>query len=478
MGGEAANKVLRFVAAIVLARFLAPAAFGTFNVGIAIAGILVIASALGLPDIGSRTVAEHQPSARTLLVPILVGRLTALTVASAGFLLVALVVWPDHTLFYLATISMAVAMTLTPDWLARGLERMSVVGLGTMLGGLVACVGAIAVAWTGSAELALVAFAVGEATVGLVCWRGIAPLIRPASRDLSKLRPLVKTSWPLGVAAVLAYSYYANLDTVILASFRSTHEAGVYSAAYRVFLAFNVVPIFAAYATFPIFSRLAAAGALSDVRTTLSRMLVQLLCYGAAVVGFVEIAGEVTLRVLFGPAFVGAAETFTLLAVAAAWYAVGYGAGYSLIAIGRVRGFVAGAVAAGVLSLVLDLALIPHFGMIGAGVATVIAFIFATAIWIHGQQIEAPRALLLITGLVAVSGGAAATFLAPVTATGVGTATIVAAVATLLIARERPTYIAGDTVIVERTARSYSRLVRPGASARLSRFVRGRLPWP
>jgi O-antigen/teichoic acid export membrane protein len=444
IGGEAANKLLRFVAAIVLARFLAPSTFGIFNVGIAISGVLVTASALGLPEIGSRTVAARRSAAQTLVGPVIVGRLAALAVGSAGFVVVALVAWPDHTSFYLATIAVAVAMTLTPDWLARGLERMRVVRLATTLGGVVTCVGAAAVARTGSAELALVAFAAGEATVGLVCWRGIASMVRPISTNLSELPSLVKMSWPLGVASVVTYSYYANVDTIILASFRSAHEAGIYSAAYRVFLTFNVVPIFAAYATFPILSRLAAAHADAEARTTISSVLAQLACYGACVVGFVELGGRLTLHALFGPAFVGATPTFTLLAVAAAWYAVGYGAGYSLIATGNMRGFVAGAVIAGVLNLGLDLVLIPPFGMVGAGVATAVAFAGATTIWLHQRQLHRSQVVDLFAGLVAVSGGAGVILIAPRWTIGIGLATLTSGLVSLVVAIRRHPGVPGE----------------------------------
>jgi PST family polysaccharide transporter len=434
MAGQAASKVLRFVAAIFLARFLSPSAFGIFNVGIAISGVLVMASSLGLPEIGSRTVAADPGTRKKLLVPVLVGRLSTLIVGSAGFALVAFLAWPNHMFFCLATIAMALAMTLTPDWLARGLERMGVVGLATTLGSVIACGGAALLAPIGSSELALLVFAAGEATVALVCFWGIAPQIRPLSTDLSGLGTLVKRAWPLGIAAVVTYSYYANVDTVILASFRSAHEAGIYSAAYRVFWTFNVVPIFAAYATFPILSRLAAAHANEEAQRTLFGVLGQLAGYGILVVGFVEVAGRLTLSVLFGEAFVGAAPTFTLLAVAAAWYAVGYGSGYSLIAAGNTRGFVEGALAAGALCLGLDLALIPRFGMTGAGTATVVAFVAATAIWLLRQQLGRANTSALMISLLVTSLGAVVTLLAPATNFAIGLATCALGVASFLLA--------------------------------------------
>jgi O-antigen/teichoic acid export membrane protein len=432
-----ANKAIRFLAAIIIARFLGASAFGIFNVGIAIAGVLVTASALGLPDVGARTVAARPAVAPFLVVPVLVGRLAALAVGSIGFAVAIAFVWPHHTFFAAATIAMAAAMTVTLDWLARGLERMRVVALASTLSGLVACAAAIVVASRGSAELVLIAFAVGEATAAIVCWWGVASASRPLALDLSPIRSLVRSSWPIGLAAIVTYSYYANVDTVILASFRSAHEAGVYSAAYRIFLAFNVVSIFAAYASFPIVARLSESGVDAEANATISSILTRLLFYGALVVGLVECAGDLTLRLLFGEAFTGATKTFTLLAIAAAWYAVGYVGGYSLIATRRPRGYVAGSIAAGVLCIGLDLLFIPTFGMIGAAAATLVAFVVAAIIWLEQQKLPPRRNAILLSSLGAISGGAIMTLAVPETRLIIGVATVTAAGLSLLVTSMR-----------------------------------------
>jgi O-antigen/teichoic acid export membrane protein len=408
--GEAGNKILRFASAVVLARILTSSSFGIFNVGIAIAGVLVTASTLGLPELGGRTVAAQRKEARMLVVPILVGRLMALGLATIVFVGIGSLVWPEQRLFYFGTLGVAFAMTLTPDWLARGLERMRTVGAATMLGGFVALAGALAIAPVASAGAALVVFAIAELAVALACWIGVRDSIRPISLKLDPLRPLLTKSWPLGLATVVTYAYYANVDTVVVAGFHGAESAGVYSAAYRVFLAFNVIPIFVAYATFPILARLTDQNA-DSAYAAVSAMLARLLAYGACVVGVVEIGGEFILRTLFGGDFTSGATAFTLLAIASAWYAVGYGPGYSLIAMGQQRGFVAGAIVAGVVTIGFDLILIPPFGIIGAALATVAGVVGATLVWLNEQRLDrrrVARAIAALAGLSVTAGVAAA----------------------------------------------------------------------
>src|SRR5438034_1257882 len=105
--GEAANKILRFASAVVLARILTSSSFGIFYVGIAIAGVLVTASTLGLPELGGRTVAAQRKEAPMLVVPILVGRLMALGLATIVFVGIGSLVWPEQRLFYLGTVGVA-----------------------------------------------------------------------------------------------------------------------------------------------------------------------------------------------------------------------------------------------------------------------------------------------------------------------------------------------------------------------------------
>jgi len=224
--GQVANKILRFGAAVLLARFLTPSSFGLFNVGIAISGLLVTASALGLPELGSRAVAANGKAARQLLVGVTIARLIGLAVASTCLVIGGLILWSHQPAFYVGTICMAVAMAVTPDWLARGLERMRTVGVATTVGGVVACLGAITAWKTHSAAYSLIAFAIAEAAVGLVCLRGIASAVRPLAHSLRPTLTLVRESWPLGIAGVITYSYYANVDSVILAAFHGTRDAG------------------------------------------------------------------------------------------------------------------------------------------------------------------------------------------------------------------------------------------------------------
>jgi O-antigen/teichoic acid export membrane protein len=403
LSGELVNKVLRFVAFVVLARSLSASDFGLLNVGIAISGTVLVASSLGLPDLAARDVAVAPGHAGWLAGHVAVARVIVLGAFSVIGILLATLVWPGHTSLLIMAALMAVFMAVSSDWLARGLERMSVAAAANASGGLAIVAGSLAVAkLSGSATTALAAFAIAECVVAVVLWTNLH-LLASVQLGVRGMGSMVRRAWPLAFSSLAIYSYYANVDTIILAASHSNREAGLYSAPYRLFLVLNLVGVFAAYAMLPTLARLAdtrvQANADGLIRSTLS----PLAGYGLFTLGLVELGGADALGALFGTPFRAASGAFVLLTAGVAWYAVGYPTGYSLIARGENARFLRGAASASILSIGLDIALIPPLGMSGAGLATMSAFAAAALVWLWERRLLGRAAIPTLLSLSATS---------------------------------------------------------------------------
>jgi polysaccharide transporter, PST family len=397
--GEFANKVFRFLAAVVFARALDLGQFGALNVGIAISGLALVATTLGLTEVGARDVAVDPARAGWLVGRVLVARSVVLAGMTLASLAVASLVWPGSSAFLATAALLSLATALSPDWVLRGLERMRVVAMASAAGGATLLGCALLVAYRDATPLtALAAFIVAEVVVTAICWTGIRDA--RLALGVSGLRPLLRRAWPLAFSSLIVYAYYLNVDTLILAATRSSEEAGLYSAPYRLFLALNVVPIFAAYVLLPVLARREAGGQPAEATARLEYALQFLVWYGVAVVGVAELQGATILTELFGSQFGGAAPTFVLLCAASGWYAIGYPVGYSLVARDRNSDYLAGAAGAGAVNLLLNFVLIPRFGIIGAGIATLASIIAATLIWLHRRGLLGTRSLssLLVLG--------------------------------------------------------------------------------
>ena len=417
-------KLARFIAAIILARVLSVSSYGLVNVGIAVSGITVMIATLGLTELGVRDVAVDSQHSQWIAGRVLAARLLGVLAITVVLALAAVVGNPSIlTLLAIVTL-MSLSMASSGEWLLRGQERMGSLAIAEIIGAVVVMTGCLLLVFTGaSAVLALSVFAAGEAAVAGTCWIAAGRSSLPAI-GLEGLQTMIRRSWPIGISSIAFYAYYANIDTIILAATRSEREAGLYTAAYRLFLAANLVGIVSAYVQLPILSRAVADGDDTAASASLRRALYFLACYGAVVVGVAEIGGHAVLNMLFGARFASMAPVLTLLCIGVAWYAVGFPAGYTLIARGQGKRLLAGSVTAAVLNLSLNAALIPLVGPIGAATATFVAFVAASVVWLRGHAMLDRAGLRMLAALTTVTLGGLAVLVLPATRLPIGITTI------------------------------------------------------
>lgn len=433
LGGEVINRILRFGATVTLARSLSASDFGLVNVGIACAGIGVILCSLGLPDLGAREVAIAPSRVGWVIGRVLAARLVALAGLSLVVLGVTALVRPAYVPVLAVVAAMAMMSIVAGDWAARGLERMSIMATASAMGGLTIFISSFVVGrLSGGATLALVAFALADGVTAAVLWLALHRFLGVKTR-LRGIRPMLRRARPLALSSLALYTYYANVDTLILALSHSNREAGFYSAPYRLFVVLNLVGAFAGYAMLPTLSRLAESGSVFEAEQLVRSILTPLAAYGIAVLGFAELAGGDLLALAFGSRFRVASSAFLLLLGGVAWNAVGFPAGYSLIARGRNRYFLHGAATASIVGLGLDVALIPPLGLVGAGLATLLSFAAAALVWLFQAGLVGRRTLPLLGAILVTTCLAGIAVLAPETAGPVGIATCLSAVGLLAV---------------------------------------------
>ena len=401
--GDVVNRVTRFASSVVLARTLTLDEFGLVNVGIAISGVLAIMASFGLSDYGARAVAVEPKRVSALAVSVVTLRVLALSALTAVALVVTWLVAPDRLELVLLAAAMAIGITVSLDWTLRGQGRMVPVAVASAAGGtllLVLCLTLVTKHPTTS--IALLCFTLAELAAAGATWYATR-IVPTRSVGTQRMGLMVREAWPMAASAVIIYAYVANLDTVLLSIIRSPEEAGLYSAPYRVFFAGLAVGTFAGYAYLPRLARAVGTREEAEVGASFRNALTALCAYGVVVVGLTEVGGEAALRLIFGSEFGQMGDTFILLTVAIPWYVVGFPAGYTLIARGKERRFLLGAIVAGSLNLALNLALIPQFGAEGAAAATTLALIIATFLWIRDHAMLSTVAsslrLLAVTSL-------------------------------------------------------------------------------
>lgn len=182
-------------------------------------------------------------------------------------------------------------------------------------------------------------------------------------------RPMMKVALPLGIASILITVYY-QIDSVLLLQLSTSHEAGLYGAAYRFMAPLLMLPAAVMSSFFPVLS---AANVTDPERV---RRLVQRAAELMAVISLPALAGAIVLsgpivHKLYGSPYAHSAEVLPILVIA-----------YVSICFGSLAGFLApllnlhwrlaiySAIGAAA-NIGLNVWLIPRYGALGSAWATV-----------------------------------------------------------------------------------------------------------
>ena len=371
-GSYAASRLLTFFSLVYIARRLGVAAFGQVNFALAIFTYATLLTHLGLMTFGTREVARDPPEIRRQVTAILSLRM-ALTLAS--FVLLLAFVYVARLDAQLKLLIILFGFSLFPtaalmDWAFKGMERMNVVGAIEIF--RTTPYVALILFWVRrpSDVLRIPVFfffsAALAAVLGLALFRRDYGTPHPRV-DLAFWKMAMRESLPLGFAFMLLQVYYLT-DTVVLGFLRGADFVGWYSAAYKSVAFILVMGGLFFETTFPVISRhyKQSSERLPGLLNTSLRVTLLLAIPMAA--GGTVLAGPILIG-LYGPQYRAATIAFQFLLWAVAIELVGMNWGYALMACDRAHEYMKAVGLGALLSVALNLALIPKLGLMGAGIA-------------------------------------------------------------------------------------------------------------
>jgi len=221
--------------------------------------------------------------------------------------------------------------------------------------------------------------------------------------------PLLRVALPLALAssAVLLMN---ELDKVLLAVFREEREVGLYNAAFRLSRQANFLLPALTGALAPWVAPMIAAGRIEELRDLYRRTTGWTLAFGLSVFGLLAGFAPAFLAV-FGAGFPDAGPLLIVLTAGQLVIAAAGGAAMVLQFSGAERRESKNALVGLGTNVVLDVALIPRFGAMGAAAATAAALALLSAL-----RVVQARAVVGVLPYGAVTGhalrGAAASLIA------------------------------------------------------------------
>jgi O-antigen/teichoic acid export membrane protein len=386
MGDQVLRQVVGLLVGVWLARYLGPQLFGEFSYAFALVMIVSPLAMLALDEIAIRKMAQD-PSCRdqalgTSFLLMIGSGVMAYGIAMAAIFLLR----PEDRLGHwlvaiLGAGTVVQAFIAIEFWFESQMQwkftvyaktsaflLLSIVKVGLIL----IKAPLVAFAWAGLAETAI-------GSVGLlIVYRSRGYSIKAWRFNWSAARSLLQDSWPL-VFSTLLTMVYLRIDQVMLGSLAGSEELGNYSVAVRISEAWYFIPIVISSSVFPaIMKDETISDEIFHAHMQKLYSMMALLSYGVALP--VALFSREVIQTLFSSSYADAGPLLAILVWTGLFTSLGAARNVLIVAKNWTRIQLISMALGCLLNVLLNFALIPRYGAMGAVVATFISYWFA----VHG----------------------------------------------------------------------------------------------
>ncbi len=220
--------------------------------------------------------------------------------------------------------------------------------------------------------------------------------------NFAMIRPILTSAWPFAITGALGL-LLTNTDILILSWIRNASEVGIYSAGIRIIQSAYLLPVIIQYSTIPLLARLAGKDN-ERFRAVFERGLVATFIASVPLALGAAVLGTQAMVLLFGAPYAPGGLAFKILMIT---MLVDYPATIISAAIftyDHQRSLIASSAIGGAINVGLDLILIPHYGIAGSAVATLIAQTASNAYLWHTMNKLNPFSVLPKLKKIALAG--------------------------------------------------------------------------
>src|SRR3989338_5003447 len=218
------------------------------------------------------------------------------------------------------------------------------------------------------------------------------------------LKKILRFSMPVFVSSIAIF-IITYTDTIVITFYRSLEEVALYQVAMPTSQLLLIFSGAIAAVAFPLISELHARKRFGEIQKSISVIITVLVFLILPIVILLVSFPEVIIKFLFGDGFLSAAITLQILTVSMIFYSIFTVLQTTLDGIGRpfintkILFLMAGA------NLVLNIALVPTYGIIGSAFASLTAYLIGVAVGLSFVR-KLLNVSLPLYKLVKVSAGA------------------------------------------------------------------------
>jgi len=383
--GQAIGRALRAILIIAAARTLGTTDWGVFSYALSLAAAFTVFSDIGINALLVREGSRNSDLTSKYLstgLAIKIGLLAILSVfaVSAKDLIIRI---PEASALIPLVIAIFILDSLRDfvSAIARSIERMDIEAKGQIATnvGIVAFGLLFLIISPSSSSLALgyvIGTFIGLFAVFIPLRKYFRGLIKEFSRKLVK--EILVSAWPLGLVSLMGV-ITINTDILVLGTVGSAADVGLFSAAQKPVQLLYLIPSLLAAAFFPTLSR--EAGENGQFRKTLEQGIRSAYLFAAPLAVGGALAAKPVIELLYGAEFVSSYISFALLSLTFVFVYPSLFFTNALFARNSQKSFYGYLIIGVLVNIILDVVLIPHMGIAGCALATLVV---QAALFVYG----------------------------------------------------------------------------------------------
>lgn len=211
---------------------------------------------------------------------------------------------------------------------------------------------------------------------------------------------LIKNSWPLALSAVLV-SIYMKIDQLMVENYLGTGSLGIYSTVVQLSESWYFIPVAIVTSVFPAIMN-AKRDDSERYKKRLQNMYDLMVWISLSVAIFMTFASPFIYRLVYKPEFWDGAHVLTIHVWAGIFVFLGSASGQYLIAEGYTKLSMLRTGMGALVNIALNIIWIPKYGIMGAALATLIAYFTATFFILLVPKTR-PQGIMMLKSLFLIS---------------------------------------------------------------------------
>lgn len=374
IAGKVVLSVIGLFVITQLCRYLSVDAFGSYTLAFSIVGFFCPLVDMGMNTIAVREISQGRASGASLLTGILLIKLALTVVSIIIIVLVCLAMdYPPEVrlMTIMASLTLVSTMLGTFEIYLIVLQKMYILVVSQVVSNLVLLGAVIYMIKSGSLLQVIILTQVACAALTyLIIIIAIHREIVFKKPDVTMMLPFGKSSMQQGVSSIIV-SYFNSIDMVIISKLVGTGAVAYYGAAYRIVGLMIFVPHAVMMSLYPILLHFKSKND-QDFNLVFRFSFYILMLVAIPTATWITLYADPLIRFIYTGKYEHAVPALQILVWSGVFTFASFLAGYTIIIIHRQWFGIYVSLAALVVNVILNLLLIPLYGIKAAAIVTVI----------------------------------------------------------------------------------------------------------